>query len=164
MKKLKMIFEIPGENPLKSIGITEEDGALTSIDINPPTEAESSSSPLLTEAKRQLLEYLDGKRKCFELPFRLESGSAFQQKVWAELMKIPYGEVVTYKELAARAGCPGGARAVGQANSRNPLPIIIPCHRVVAVSGIGGYGGSAESGIRVKKYLLEKEGYGRTYL
>jgi len=103
--------------------------------------------------RRQLVEYFDGRRTVFELELN-PVGSAFQQRVWQALTRIPYGDVCGYGELAKRVGNPRAARAVGQANGANPIPIIIPCHRVVAGDGsIGGYSG----GLAVKRYLLALE-------
>ncbi len=105
------------------------------------------------EAIRQLLEYLDGKRRRFELELDVR-GTAFQRRVWEALLEIPFGETRSYGELAARLGQPGAARAVGLANGANPLPPVIPCHRVIAADGrLGGYGG----GVRLKQRLLAME-------
>ena len=109
--------------------------------------------PVLKETASQLEQYFARERTEFDLPTELD-GTAFQREVWAELSRIPYGETISYGELARRVGRPNGPRAVGQANGRNPIPIIVPCHRVLASNGIGGYGG----GLRVKRALLELEG------
>jgi O-6-methylguanine DNA methyltransferase len=106
-------------------------------------------------AQRQISEYLAGERKSFDLPFELES-TPFRKEVLFEVARIPYGETRTYKELAVTLGRPKAARAVGSANARNPLPLIIPCHRVVAGNGLGGYGG----GLDMKRRLLRLEGAG----
>ena len=107
----------------------------------------------LSEAKKQILEYLDGKRKNFDLPLCLE-GTNFQLRVWSELRKIPYGQTVSYGEIAKRIGVAGASRAVGTACGRNPLAIVIPCHRVIASGGeIGGFA----SGLDVKRKLLQVE-------
>lgn len=104
-------------------------------------------------AIQQISEYLEGKRKDFSIPLRIE-GSLFRMKVWEELKKIPYGETVTYAELARRIGSPKAFRAVANACGANPCPIIIPCHRVVASGGkTGGYTG----GLDIKLKLLEIE-------
>ena len=103
--------------------------------------------------RRQIEEYFSGKRKEFKLQFDLR-GSDFQVKVLNEVARIPYGSTRTYGQIAAAIGSPGATRAVGNANARNPLPIIIPCHRVLASNGLGGYGG----GIVMKKKLLNLEG------
>jgi methylated-DNA-[protein]-cysteine S-methyltransferase len=110
-------------------------------------------SPILKEAATQLDEYLVGERTEFDLAMELD-GTPFQREVWAELSRIPYGETISYGELARRVGRPRGPRAVGQANGRNPIAIIVPCHRVLASNGIGGYGG----GLTVKRALLALEG------
>ncbi|HEX2884762.1 MAG TPA: methylated-DNA--[protein]-cysteine S-methyltransferase [Candidatus Limnocylindria bacterium] len=110
-------------------------------------------SPLLDRAERQLREYLAGERRAFDLPLQMP-GSAFQERVWTELTRIPYGETISYGELARRVGVPAGSRAVGRANGSNRLAIIVPCHRVVASGGgLGGYGG----GLEAKRHLLELE-------
>jgi methylated-DNA-[protein]-cysteine S-methyltransferase len=109
--------------------------------------------PVLKEAATQLEEYFAGDRREFDVPMELD-GTPFQREVWAELSRIPYGKTISYGELARRVGRPNGPRAVGQANGRNPIPIIVPCHRVLASNGIGGYGG----GLAVKRALLAIEG------
>lgn len=100
----------------------------------------------------QLDEYFNKKRKSFDIPLRL-SGTDFQMKVWEELTKIPYGEVCTYGDIAEKIGNKKSCRAVGGANNKNPVPIVIPCHRVVAHNGIGGY----SAGIDKKLILLALE-------
>ena len=108
----------------------------------------------LTAARRQLDEYFAGRRRHFDLPLEL-AGTDFQRAVWWALADIAYGETVSYAELAAMVGRPTAFRAVGQANGANPIPIVLPCHRVVATGGrIGGYGG----GLPVKRRLLALEG------
>lgn len=106
-------------------------------------------------ALRQLAEYLRGERRAFELPLAPGELPPFRRRVLAELVRIPYGATVSYGELAARCGRPGAARAVGNAVGRNPLPVVVPCHRVVRSDGsLGGYGG----GRRRKRELLRLEG------
>jgi methylated-DNA-[protein]-cysteine S-methyltransferase len=120
----------------------------------PPRRTGCDEVPtVLKETARQLEEYFAGERIEFEVPMEL-GGTPFQRAVWTELTRIPYGATITYGELARRVGRPNGSRAVGQANGKNPVPIIVPCHRVVASSGIGGYGG----GLRLKRSLLAGEG------
>ncbi len=103
--------------------------------------------------KKQLLEYVGGKRKVFDVKLNPQ-GTAYQKSVWNELVKIPYGEVRTYKELAIALGNPNGSRAVGTANGKNPIPIIIPCHRVVGSNGaLTGFA----HGINAKASLLNLE-------
>ncbi|HUV58380.1 MAG TPA: methylated-DNA--[protein]-cysteine S-methyltransferase [Acidimicrobiales bacterium] len=108
--------------------------------------------PVLKNAAEQLDQYFARERSAFDLPTKLD-GTEFQRDVWAELSRIAYGETITYGELARRVGRPQGFRAVGQANGKNPLPIIVPCHRVVASNGLGGYAG----GLPMKRALLELE-------
>jgi len=115
----------------------------------------NDSHPLLLETRRQLREYFDGSRREFTLPLD-PVGSNFQQRVWRALIGIPYGETRSYQELAKALGNPKAVRAVGAANGRNPLPIVIPCHRVIGSDGkLVGYGG----GLSVKKHLLDLERY-----
>ena len=110
-------------------------------------------SPVLKKAKNQLMEYLQGEREEFTFPIRMK-GTVFQEDVWTTLLDIPYGETCSYRELAERIGNPKACRAVGMANNRNHLPIVIPCHRVVGSDGrMIGYGG----GIGIKKKLLSIE-------
>jgi methylated-DNA-[protein]-cysteine S-methyltransferase len=109
--------------------------------------------PVLKETADQLEAYFAGERTEFDVSMELD-GTPFQREVWSELSRIPYGETISYGELARRVGRPSAPRAVGQANGRNPIPIIVPCHRVLASNGIGGYGG----GLKVKRALLAVEG------
>jgi len=109
--------------------------------------------PILQKAATQLAEYFAGKRKHFDLPLDMR-GTVFQIKAWRELVKIPYGQTISYGEQAKRVGDAKKARAVGMANGRNPICIVIPCHRVIGVSGdLTGFGG----GLKVKQYLLDLE-------
>ncbi|MDD3244123.1 MAG: methylated-DNA--[protein]-cysteine S-methyltransferase [Eubacteriales bacterium] len=118
-----------------------------------PQEPYLESSALLAQAALQLDEYFSGKRKGFDLPL-MPQGTPFQKEVWRVLTTIPWGETRTYGEVAAALGRPGAARAVGGANHRNPLPIFIPCHRVVGTNGsLTGFGG----GLEIKQWLLEHE-------
>jgi methylated-DNA-[protein]-cysteine S-methyltransferase len=117
-----------------------------------PAWQESQRGPI-GEAARQLREYFAGKRTQFDLPLAPE-GTAFQRSVWRQLQAIPYGETISYGELARRVGKPKASRAVGSANGANPLPIVIPCHRVIASDGtLGGFGG----GLPIKEMLLALE-------
>ena len=122
---------------------------------NPAQAQETTldSEALLATAAQQLLEYFAGQRRAFTLPLNPD-GTPFQQRVWQALQEIPYGHVISYKQLAQRIGQPNALRAVGGANHRNPLPIVIPCHRVIAADGsLGGFGG----GLEIKRALLELE-------
>lgn len=114
---------------------------------------EDSKSPVLKQASTQLNEYFAGKRKKFDLPLDLH-GTSFQQQAWKVLCKIPYGRTLSYQEQAIKLGDAKKCRAVGGANGKNPLPIIIPCHRVITKNGkLGGFTG----GLKKKQILLELE-------
>ena len=143
------------ETPVGCMAVGEEDGALVRLWLpnQPMPRLMPHKTPLLERAQGQILEYFNGQRQVFDLPLS-PVGTQFQQKVWKALLDIPYGETESYGELAARIGCPGGARAVGLANRNNPLPILIPCHRVVGAKGtLTGYAG----GVELKQKLLEHE-------
>ncbi|MCY3968996.1 MAG: methylated-DNA--[protein]-cysteine S-methyltransferase [Acidobacteria bacterium] len=115
--------------------------------------AEDRLPEALSEARRQLEEYFAGERRDFDLPLS-PHGTAFQRRVWAELRRIPFGETISYGELAARIGKPTASRAVGAANGRNPLPVVVPCHRVIGSDGrLTGFGG----GLPTKQALLDLE-------
>ena len=144
------------ETHLGCMALGEEEGHITRLYLpNTPTpRLMPHETPLLSRAREQLLEYLAGERKKFDLPLAPQ-GTPFQQKVWTALQEIPWGETRSYKDIALAVDCPRGFQAIGQANHRNPLPILIPCHRVVAADGgPGGYGGGPE----MKKALLAVEG------
>lgn len=112
------------------------------------------ASALAVECQKQIQSYLKGELREFSLPLALE-GTDFQLKVWKELSQIPYGKTVSYKELAARVGKAKAYQAVGQANGANPIPLVIPCHRVVThKKGLGGY----SLGLKLKKHFLQLEG------
>jgi methylated-DNA-[protein]-cysteine S-methyltransferase len=109
--------------------------------------------PILQQTEKQLREYFEGKRTGFSLPFHL-AGTDFQERVWREIECIPYGQTISYSELARRAGAPEAIRAAGTSTGRNPLSIVIPCHRVMGKQGgITGYAG----GLERKRYLLDLE-------
>lgn len=144
------------DTPLGQMALAEENGALTRLYL--PGEGTPrlmpQETPLLRAGREQLLAYLRGERKTFDLPLD-PRGTPFQRAVWEELRRIPYGTTCTYGELAARIGRPRAVRAVGQANHRNPLPIFIPCHRVIGANGaLTGYAG----GLELKRSLLKLEG------
>ena len=125
------------DSPLGKLSIGEENGALVFLSFGGPESADET--PLLLETKRQILEYFAGRRKSFDVPL-CTRGTAFQKRVWDAMTQIPYGETRTYAQQAAMIGNPKACRAVGMANHRNPLPVFIPCHRVV------GFGFFAWSG------------------
>ena len=116
-----------------------------------PEENEAVFKDVFAELDR----YFNGEQLNFTIPLDLSHGTEFQQLVWQTLLKIPYGVTITYKELATKVGKPNATRAVGSANGKNPIAIIVPCHRVLGSSGkLGGYGG----GLEIKDYLLRLEG------
>ncbi len=143
---------------LGKIGIIEENGKIVKIlfinENNKNMECFiEKDTNLLLEAKKQLEEYFEGKRREFDLPIKQE-GTDFQKKVWKALCEIPYGETRTYKEVAKMVGNEKASRAVGMANNKNNIPIIVPCHRVIGSNGkLVGYA----LGLDVKKYLLDLE-------
>lgn len=130
---------------------------------HPPSDtrdAPARGDDLGRQVAAELGEYFSGVRRSFDLPLEPDEGTPFQREVWEVLSRIPYGETRFYVDVAREAGRPGGARAVGQANARNPLPILIPCHRVLAAGGrLGGYLSESgdSSGTAVKRWLLALE-------
>ena len=139
------------KTPLGDITVSEEEGRIVSIDWG--WARDQDETPVLTRARDQLEAYFDGDLTAFDLPLD-PAGTAFQHAVWREMLAIPYGETRTYGQLEAKVG--GTARSVGTACGANPIPIIIPCHRVVAANGLGGF--SAEGGVVTKSALLRLEG------
>lgn len=149
----KMEYQISFASPLGFLVLKSDGQSVTEVSFAESGLQEQNSCAVLQECKEQLSDYFSGKVTEFQLPLSLE-GTEFQQKVWAELLKIPYGETITYMELAVRLGDVKAVRAVGTANGRNPIAIIIPCHRVIGAGNkLTGYAG----GIWRKKLLLELE-------
>lgn len=140
------------DSPLGRLSLFEENGAITGVDWGGKRWV-GLPSALLLEAKRQLDGYFSGKLKRFDLPVA-PSGPPFERHVWQLMCDIPYGETRTYGDLAAALAA--APRAIGQACGRNPIPILIPCHRVLAADGLGGYSGGR--GIETKRRLLMLEG------
>jgi methylated-DNA-[protein]-cysteine S-methyltransferase len=139
-------------SPIGPLALFEADGAIVAVDWG--FLPENDETPLLLKARDQLEEYFDGKRTRFDLPLA-PHGTAFQQKVWAALSGIPFGQTKSYGELAKELGT--AARALGGACGRNPIPVIIPCHRVLGAGGaMGGYSGI--DGVETKEFLLRHEG------
>lgn len=137
--------------PLGPLSVSEEDGAIVALDWGQGRDQDDT--PLLRRACRQIQEYFDGARRAFDLPLN-PAGTAFQRRVWQALREIPAGETRSYGALAARLGT--SARAIGGANAANPIPILIPCHRVVGTAGaLGGYSGG--DGVPTKRFLLALE-------
>ena len=148
-----MVYQFTYETILGSVTFVEEDGALLAITTHRSYEGICQETPLIKEACRQLSEYLKGERKTFDLPLN-PKGTDFQKCVWRALCDIPYGETRTYKQIAEAIGNPKAVRAVGMANNRNPITIIVPCHRVIGANGkLVGYGG----GLEMKEFLLRLE-------
>lgn len=148
------------DTSIGKIGIAEEKGALTHLFFRDEKKTEGAipgETPLLKKAHTELLEYLAGGRKEFSLPLAPE-GTEFQRKVWAALQTLPYGTTCSYKEIAEKIGNPKAMRAVGMANNRNPIAVMIPCHRVIGADGsLVGYGG----GLDLKAILLKLEAKNR---
>jgi methylated-DNA-[protein]-cysteine S-methyltransferase len=141
------------ESPLGRLTLFEEDGRLVALDWGGKRAAGEPTS-MLREAKRQLAAYFEGRRRAFDLPLA-PWGSPFELRVWQLMTDIPYGETRSYGDLARELAA--APRAVGQACGRNPLPILIPCHRVLAAEGrLGGYSGG--KGTETKRRLLMLEG------
>ncbi len=142
--------------PQGRMTIVDSGGAVVRIGFGVLDVEGSALSPtaLTNEAATQLMEYFAGKRRTFSLPLA-PKGTPFQKEVWQALSSIPYGQTRSYADIAAQVGRPKAFRAVGMANNRNPIPIVIPCHRVVGSSGdMVGYA----YGTKIKRYLLELEG------
>ncbi len=140
--------------PKGRITIGQSSGAITQLVFGPARlEGVERACELTNRASSQVLEYLAGKRRSFDLPLAAK-GTEFQHAVWNEMLNIPYGETRTYGQVAAALGKPKALQAVGQACGRNPIPIIVPCHRVVAAGGkLGGYA----YGPGIKQFLLDIE-------
>lgn len=158
MKKVKQPCDVIVEAPFAMLGLCFEKGILKSVEYlkssSTPVEPEG---PAEKQACRQIEDYCAGKLrdKIFDIPYEV-SGTAFQQKVWHELEAIPYGETRTYGEIARSLKT--SARAVGNACRKNPLTLVVPCHRVVSAKGIGGYSGKTAGGmLKIKQWLLEHE-------
>jgi methylated-DNA-[protein]-cysteine S-methyltransferase len=148
-----LLIEIP---PGLRLALEANAAGLTAIrfNANGGRGSDAEASPLLLEAASRIRAYFEGKLRVFDLPLD-PSGTEFQKRVWAELSKIPFGETRSYRDIACALGSPNYVRAVGAANGANPIPIVIPCHRVIGSSGgLVGYGG----GLELKKRLLEIEG------
>lgn len=138
------------------LGIAENGTAITDVFFSIPQGANrwhEKETPLIRQAKQQIDEYLDGKRTTFTVPLELV-GTPFQKQVWQELQKIPYGQTRSYQQIALAIGNPKAYRAVGMANNKNPIAILVPCHRVIGKNGeLVGYAG----GIDHKQQLLTLE-------
>ena len=151
---MKNIFYYDTE--IGRIGIAEDGEGITNLYLDDKLPLEGMNikeTPLIKETARQLEDYLAGKIESFDIPLSLQ-GTEFQKKVWLELQKIPYGKTYCYKELAEKIGKPTAARAVGMANNKNPILIIVPCHRIIGRDGsLVGYA----AGLDIKERLLKIE-------
>ena len=141
-------------SPIGVVRLTEADGFITRIELTDAADAvHTSPTPLLHESAQQILSFLNGKRQQLDFPIRMV-GTPFQQRVWHALQQIPYGTTRTYGEIAAAIGNPRASRAVGMACNKNPLLLIVPCHRVVGANGkLVGFAYGTEA----KRWLLELE-------
>jgi methylated-DNA-[protein]-cysteine S-methyltransferase len=149
------------DSPLGRLQVTRDEGGVTGLDL--PTaryprqirDDWERDDAAFDDVRAQLSEYFAGTRQQFDLPLNAR-GNAFQHAVWQVLTEIPYGETTSYGKVAAAVGHPDGARAVGVANGQNPIPIIVPCHRVIGADGsLIGYGG----GLSTKRWLLDHEAH-----
>ena len=162
MKKFKHIKNLfYYSTGIGKIGIADNGEAITGVyfagenDLQYEENVHINETGLIREAAAQLMDYLDGKRRAFEVPIAMD-GTEFQQAVWNALREIPYGETRSYRQIAERIGRPKACRAVGMANNRNPVAVIVPCHRVIGADGsLIGYGGGLDTKERLLK--LEKQ-------
>ncbi|HRN61524.1 MAG TPA: methylated-DNA--[protein]-cysteine S-methyltransferase [Luteimonas sp.] len=149
------------DSPVGPLFVAADDAGLRAIEfrdnrhpIRRDDDWREGDNAILRRARKQLAEYFAGKRQAFDLPLS-PRGTEFQRKVWTTLATIPYGSTLSYAQLASRVGRPAASRAVGAANGRNPLPIVLPCHRVIGADGsLTGFGG----GLPTKQFLLKLEG------
>jgi len=151
--------ELVMETPVGKLRLVASNKGLTAIDVKATyskleTKLDGRAQEILAETRKQLTQYFAGDRKKFDLPFDL-TGTPFQVKAWKTLTRIPYGKTISYSEQAKAMRKAKAFRAVGSANGKNPIPIIIPCHRVIASNGgLGGY----SLGLKMKRQLMKLEG------
>lgn len=142
---------------IQAIVLPKRSKRAVEADLGAPSDGpwQQEESVQLEAARRQLLDYLEGRRNTFDVPLDLSQGTSFQRQVWRTLQRVPYGKLRSYQWIAARVGGPHYARAVGNAVGANPLPIVVPCHRIVAHdASLGGFSG----GLSMKRKLLSLEG------
>lgn len=150
---MEVVNKIYYSSPIGMVEIAGNEYEVTSIIFAEGKGISDGIPEVLKNAYNQLDEYFNGKRKVFDLKLSLD-GTEFQRKVWRELMNIPYGETLTYKDIANKLGNINAVRAVGNANGKNPISIVVPCHRVIGSSGeLTGYSG----GLERKAWLIEHE-------
>ncbi|BCB85950.1 methylated-DNA--[protein]-cysteine S-methyltransferase [Phytohabitans suffuscus] len=142
------------DSPIDELSVAVDDTGVCGVHFGAMEGAGEPDDPRLDEAVAELRAYFAGDLTDFTVPLSVRRGSDFERAVWHQMSLIPYGEMRTYGEIAAAVGDPGGARAVGVACNRNPIPVIVPCHRIVGAGGkLVGFGG----GLPRKRYLLELE-------
>ncbi|MEJ3742360.1 methylated-DNA--[protein]-cysteine S-methyltransferase [Actinomycetes bacterium KLBMP 9797] len=142
------------ESPIDELGVAVDDSGVCGVRFGGVDAPHATDDPQLRAAVDQIRAYFAGELTEFTLPLSVRRGSEFERAVWHQMTRIPYGEMRTYGEIAAAVGDPGSARAVGVACNRNPIPVIVPCHRIVGAGGkLVGFGG----GLPRKRYLLELE-------
>ena len=147
------MYQYSYQTKIGEITIVENDGYITNVAYH-KLNYEDKETTLIRKTYLELQEYLSGKRKIFDIPLKVNS-TPFQMQVWHALQSIPYGQIMTYKDIANLIGNKKASRAVGMANNKNPIIIIIPCHRVIGANkNLTGYSG----GLEIKKKLLEIEG------
>ena len=138
------------------ITLEEKSGYLTRVAFGKLASPRTRGNLILLKAEQQILQYLSNNQEVFELPIQINSGTKFQQRVWSQIKNVKYGTTLTYSELAAAAGSPLAWQSVGSAAKKNPLPLIIPCHRIIGKSGnLSKYMGGTE----IKYFLLRLEGH-----
>ena len=147
--------------PMK-LWLKADDYGITNIDfVDAPlkdVEHSKKTQEHLTNAKKELLAYFEGNLTTFNTPIHFKTGTSFQHKVWQALIEIPYGDIKSYQDVAIMIDSPKAQQAVGQANRNNPIPIIVPCHRVIGKSGkLVGYSGNNPNGLEMKQFLLDLE-------
>lgn len=142
--------------------ITADDLGITAIDFTQKEDTDLALTPLASQhlklVEEELTAYFNGELQTFTVPIHFTKGTDFQIKVWQSLIEIPYGEIKSYQDIAIMVGSPQAQQAVGQANRHNPIPIIVPCHRVIGKNGkLVGYSGNSEEGLLTKQFLLDLE-------
>jgi methylated-DNA-[protein]-cysteine S-methyltransferase len=142
------------DSPIDELSVAVDETGVCGVRFGPVEGAGPVDDPRLQDAVGELRAYFAGELTDFTVPLSVRRGSDFERAVWREMTRIPYGEMRTYGDVAAAVGDPGGARAVGVACNRNPIPVIVPCHRIVGAGGkLVGFGG----GLPRKRFLLELE-------
>ncbi|MGG5317271.1 methylated-DNA--[protein]-cysteine S-methyltransferase [Enterococcus sp. AZ072] len=146
------------DTSLGTLWLDANEHALTTVSYTKISESKTANPVILEQAKEEILQFLDGQLTAFTVPYEFIYGTSFQQEVWHALAQIPYGKTCCYQDIAEQIQRPKAVRAIGQANRKNPLPIIIPCHRVIGKGGqLTGYSGSSAEGLAIKQQLLTVE-------